>query len=105
MADQALQQYTRRIYPLDPQKLTAEQIAVTFAMTSRRAEALDEIAGQVSQEKAADFNERWVVGYGPASVAEHAELHMAVENISRLACDALEDNRLASYTEKSSRYR
>ena len=46
-----------------------------------------------------------VVGYGHASVAEHAVLHMAVENISRLACDALEDNRLASYTEKSSRYR
>ena len=29
---------------------------------------------------------------------------MAVENVSRLAVDALEDNRLASYTEKSSRY-
>ena len=29
---------------------------------------------------------------------------MAVENVSRLACDTLEDNRLASYTEKSSRY-
>ena len=27
-----------------------------------------------------------------------------MENISRLACDTLEDNRLASYTEKSSRY-
>ena len=27
-----------------------------------------------------------------------------MENISRLACDGLEDNRLASYTEKSSRY-
>ena len=44
------------------------------------------------------------LGYGHASVAEHAVIHMAVENISRLACDALEDNRLASYTEKSSRY-
>ena len=31
-------------------------------------------------------------------------MHLAVENISRLACDGLEDNRLASYTEKSSRY-
>ncbi|MBM3946779.1 MAG: hypothetical protein FJ315_05195, partial [SAR202 cluster bacterium] len=39
-----------------------------------------------------------------ASVAEHAVIHMALENISRLACDTLEDNRLASYTEKSSRY-
>ena len=96
--------YMRRVYPLDAHELTEEQIAVAFAMTSRRPEPFDEIAQQVSQEKAADFHERWVLGYGHASVAEHAVLHLAVENISRLACDTLEDNRLASYTEKSSRY-
>ena len=96
--------YSPRIYPLDAHKLTEEEIAVAFAMTSRRAEPFDEIAEQVSQEKAADFHERWVLGYGHASVAEHAVIHLAVENISRLACDTLEDNRLASYTEKSSRY-
>ena len=96
--------YARRVYALDAHELTEEQIAVAFAMTSRRPEPFDEIAKQVSQEKAADFHERWVLGYGHASVAEHAVLHLAVENISRLACDALEDNRLASYTEKSSRY-
>jgi len=73
-------------------------------MTSRRPEAFDEIAKQVSEEKAADFHERWVLGYGHGSVAEHAVVHLAVENVSRLACDTLEDNRLASYTEKSSRY-
>jgi len=96
--------YPRRIYPLSPRELTEEQLAVVFAMTSRRPEPFDEIALQVSQEKAADFHERWVLGYGHASVAEHAVIHMAVENISRLACDSLEDNRLASYTEKSSRF-
>ncbi|MDE2780485.1 MAG: FAD-dependent thymidylate synthase [Chloroflexota bacterium] len=96
--------YSPRIYPLDPRHLTEEEIAVAFAMTSRRPEPFDEIAEQVSQEKAADFHERWVLGYGHASVAEHAVVHLAVENISRLACDSLEDNRLASYTEKSSRY-
>ena len=94
----------RRIYPLSPRDLTEEQIAVTFAMTSRSPEPFDEIAQRVTEESAASFNERWVVGYGHASVAEHAVLHLAVENISRLACDTLEDNRLASYTEKSSRY-
>ena len=94
----------RRVYALDPAQLTAEQIAVTFAMTSRRPEPFDQTARRVSQEKAAEFHERWVVGYGHASVAEHAILHLAVENISRLAADALEDNRLAPYTEKSSRY-
>ncbi len=95
---------TRRVYPLDAHKLTEEQIAVAFAMTSRRPEPFDEIAQEVSRERAADFHERWVLGYGHASVAEHAVVHLAVENLSRLACDALEDNRLASYTEKSSRY-
>ena len=98
------QTYLRRVYPLDARELTEEQIAVAFAMTSRRPEPFDEIAEQVSQERAADFHERWVLGYGHSSVAEHAVLHLAVENISRLACDTLEDNRLASYTEKSSRY-
>ena len=93
----------RRIYNLD-NSLTPEQMAVVFAMTSRSPDAFDEIAQQVSQEKAADFHEKWVVGYGHSSVAEHAVLHLAIENISRLACDTLEDNRLASYTEKSSRY-
>jgi thymidylate synthase ThyX len=96
--------YPTRVYPLDAHHLTEEEIAVTFAMTSRREEPFDEIAEQVSREKAADFHERWVLGYGHASVAEHAVVHLAVENISRLACDSLEDNRLASYTEKSSRY-
>ncbi len=98
------QRHPRRVYPLDAHELTEEQIAVAFAMTSRRPEPFDEIARQVSEERAADFHERWVLGYGHASVAEHAVVHLAVENVSRLACDALEDNRLASYTEKSSRY-
>ena len=96
--------YPRRIYPLSPNELAEEQLAVVFAMTSRRPEPFDEIAQQVTQEKAADFHERWVLGYGHASVAEHGIIHMAVENVSRLACDTLEDNRLASYTEKSSRF-
>lgn len=96
--------YLPRIYPLDAHELTEEEIAVAFAMTSRSPDPFDEIAEQVSREKAADFHERWVLGYGHASVAEHAIVHLAVENVSRLAADALEDNRLASYTEKSSRY-
>ena len=96
--------YAPRVYPLDAHDLSEEEIAVAFAMTSRRPQPFDEIAQEVSREKAADFHERWVLGYGHASVAEHAVLHLAVENISRLACDTLEDNRLASYTEKSSRY-
>ena len=93
-----------RVYSMDDQALTAEQIAVTFAMTSRNPDPFDVIARRVSEQKAADFNDRWVIGYGHASVAEHAVLHLALENISRLAADQVLNNRLASYTEKSSRY-
>ncbi|BBB49507.1 FAD-dependent thymidylate synthase [Pelolinea submarina] len=94
----------RQIYLLDPKKLSPETIAVTFAKTSRSAQSFSEIAAELSDEKSADFNEKWVVGYGHSSVAEHAVLHIAVENVSRLAVECLESNRLASYTEKSSRY-
>ncbi len=94
----------RRIYPLDDPNLTEEQIAVIFAMTSRSPDSFDEIASHVSGDKAAQFHEKYVLDYGHASVAEHAVLHLAIENISRLACDTIEDNRLASFTEKSSRY-
>ena len=92
-----------RVYPLGP-PLTEEQVAVTFAMTSRNPDPFDKIAQQVTETRAADFNERWVVGYGHSSVAEHAVIHLAVENHSRLAIDSLESIRLSSYTEKSSRY-
>ena len=94
----------RRIYPLDSSTMTPEKMAVTFAMTSRSPDPFDEIAQRVTEDRSEEFHERWVLGYGHSSVAEHAVLHIAVENISRLACDTLEDNRLASYTEKSSRY-
>lgn len=104
MPEEQTTPHNPRVYPLDAHDLTEEEIAVTFAMTSRREDPFDAIADQVSREKAADFHERWVLGYGHASVSEHAVVHLAVENISRLACDSLEDNRLASYTEKSSRY-
>lgn len=94
----------RRVYLLDPQKLRPETIAVAFAKTSRVPQSFDEIAAELTEEKSAQFHEKWVVGYGHASVAEHAVLHIAVEGISRLAVETLESNRLASYTEKSTRY-
>ncbi|MCS7082648.1 MAG: FAD-dependent thymidylate synthase [Bacteroidetes bacterium] len=56
------------------------------------------------QERARAFHEKWVIGYGHASVAEHAVVHLAVEDVSILASKAVEDARLASFTEKSTRY-
>jgi len=94
----------RRIYLLDPQHYSPEIIAVAFAKTSRSPKPFDEIANELTDEGSAKFHEKWVVGYGHASVAEHAVLHLAMENVSRLAIETIEGNRLASYTEKSTRY-
>ena len=94
----------RQIYLLNPKKLSPETIAVTFAKTSRSPQSFSEIAAELTDEKSAEFHERWVVGYGHASVAEHAVLHIAIENVSRLAIETIESNRLAAYTEKSTRY-
>lgn len=94
----------REIYLLSPRQLSPETIAVAFAKTSRSPESFRDIASELSDEKSAQFHEKWVVGYGHSSVAEHAVLHIAFENVSRIAIEAIEGNRLASYTEKSTRY-
>lgn len=94
----------RQIYLLSPRDISPETIAVTFAKTSRSPLSFRDIAAELSDEQSAQFHEKWVVGYGHASVAEHAILHIAFENVSRLAIECLESNRLASYTEKSTRY-
>lgn len=94
--------HVRRIYTLNG--YPPEVIAVAFAKTSRVPDAFDAIAAELSEEQSARFHEKWVIGYGHASVAEHAVLHLALENVSILAAKAIEDNRLASYTEQSTRY-
>ncbi|MBU1089108.1 FAD-dependent thymidylate synthase, partial [Patescibacteria group bacterium] len=92
----------RRIYCL--KGLSEETLAVCFAKCSRSSETFDGIARELSDEKSGKFHEKWVVGYGHNSVAEHAVIRLAIENVSLLAVEWIQDNRLASYTEKSSRY-
>ena len=92
----------RRIYALTG--LPPEVVAVAFAKCSRSPEPFDKIAKELNEDKSRKFHEKWVVGYGHSSVAEHAVISLAIENISILATKVLEDNRLASFTEKSSRY-
>ena len=79
----------REIYLLSPRALSPETIAVAFAKTSRSPQSFRDIAAELSDEKSAQFHEKWVVGYGHASVAEHAVLHIAFENVSRLAIESL----------------
>ena len=92
----------RRIYSLNG--LPPEIIAVAFARCSRSPEPFDLIAKELNEDKSQQFHERWVVGYGHSSIAEHAVLSLAIENVSILATKVIEDNRLCSFTEKSTRY-
>lgn len=96
------EKYKRRIYALEG--LPPEVRAVTFAKCSRSPESFADIAKELTEEKSSEFHEKWVVGYGHSSVAEHAVISLAIENVSILATKVIEDNRLASYTEKSTRY-
>src|SRR4030088_1748208 len=62
-------------------------------------------ADPVDAERAEDFYQRVLVGYGDDSVAELAGAHVAVERVSTLAAKALEDSRIGiSPLEKSTRY-
>ncbi len=91
-----------RIYAL--KNLPPEVIAVAFAKCSRSPEPFDKIAAELTEEHSADFNEKWVVNFGHASIAEHAFFNIAIENVSLIAVECIQSNRLGSYTEKSSRY-
>lgn len=105
--------------------LPEEVIAVLFAYYSRSRDDLRTNLGRLladqeldvdggaaperpalhlATEKARAFHEKWVVGYGHASVAEHAVVHLAVENVSIVASKVIEDMRLGAFTEKSTRY-
>ncbi|MFC4076125.1 FAD-dependent thymidylate synthase [Salinithrix halophila] len=103
--------------------LPEEVIAVIFAYVSRSSAGFREnlaklladdelgVSGSAGgmataySEKAARFHEKWVVGYGHSSVAEHAVAHLGVEKISRLASAELElANTFNSFTEYSQRY-
>lgn len=59
----------------------------------------------VAMQKAEEFYERILVGFGDDSVAELAGAHIAVENISNIATKFIQDSRIGlSPLEKSTRY-
>lgn len=59
----------------------------------------------INIQKAEDFYERILVGYGDDSIAELGGAHIAIENISMLATKSIEEHRIGlSPLEKSTRY-
>ena len=89
---------------MDQSGLTTEQVAAAFARFSRSPETVLENVQETLKADTARFHSKWTLDYGHSSIAEHAPVQLALENISRVVCDIVESGRLSSYTEKSSRF-
>lgn len=87
-------------------KLTPETISAAYARISRDPRSIDQLREEAISDvkKARTSNEQIVFGMGHSSIAEHAVFNFDISGISRLAIEAIEHARLASYTEKSQRY-
>ena len=57
-----------------------------------------------ASKKAISFMEKWVLGFGHSSVAEGAVVGIGMEGVSILETKVIEDNRISSFVEKSTRY-
>jgi len=77
---------------------------VAMAKCSRSQNTFLEDARAVSVEKAEDFNERVVAGYGHESVAEMAVGSPVLEDVSMLVAETFLDIQTGHYQGKSSRY-
>jgi len=83
-----------------------ETLSAAYARISRDPRPISELrlesASEIEQARAS--NRRIVFEYGHGSVAEHAVFNFDILGVSRLAAEALQSFRLASFTEKSQRY-
>ncbi len=85
---------------------TPETVSAAYARISRDPAPVNELRRNASREveEARRSNKTIVFKYGHGSIAEHAVFNFDILGISRLAVEALQSFRLASFTEKSQRY-
>jgi thymidylate synthase ThyX len=83
-------------------KLLADKDIAVLPVGDVRSSTQEDFA--LANSKAAAFHQKYVIGYGHRSVAEHSKLSLGVESVSILTAKEIEDCRLGSYTEKSTRY-
>ena len=83
-----------------------ETLSAAYARISRDPRPIGELRRESASEIAGAraSNRRIVFDYGHGSVAEHAVFNFDILDVSRLAAEALQSFRLASFTEKSQRY-
>lgn len=85
---------------------TPETLSAAYARISRDPSPIGRLRREAAAEveRARESNRRIVFGYGHGSVAEHAFFNFDLLGLSRLAAEAVQSFRLASFTEKSQRY-
>ncbi|MFH1211339.1 MAG: FAD-dependent thymidylate synthase [Candidatus Woesearchaeota archaeon] len=86
--------------------LTPEVLSAGFARISRDPRPVPEILKDARNNVAAarKSNTAIIHGMGHKSIAEHAPVSFAIMGLSRHAVEAVEQARLASFTERSQRY-
>jgi flavin-dependent thymidylate synthase len=79
---------------------------LTMEETNKLLKAFTDVAKNMpnTTKKASSFHEKWVLKHRHMSIAEHAVASLAFENVSIIAAKAVENTRLASYLERSTRY-
>ena len=87
-------------------EFTPEVISAAYARISRDPRNVTALRkdARTQVEKSRKSNDSIVFGLGHSSIAEHAVFNFDVMGVSRLAVEAIEQFRLASFTEKSQRY-
>ena len=88
------------------QEVTPEVLSASYARISRDPRDVTVLREEARREvdRARRSNRAIVFGLGHSSVAEHAVFNFDIMDVSRLAVEAVEHFRLASFTEKSQRY-
>jgi len=86
--------------------ITPETLSAAYARISRDPRPVNELRAEARKEveRARRSNQTIIFKMGHHSVAEHAVFNFDIIGVSRLAIEAIEHFRLASFTEKSQRY-
>ena len=91
---------------LSKNNLTPETLSAAYARISRLPLPIPDIrkAAREGVSRARRSNQKIVFEMGHKSIAEHAVYNFDILDISRLATEFIQGNRLCSFTEKSQRY-
>lgn len=84
--------------------LGPEDTAMLQALYSRSSSSVVEHINEVDRRGSSSFMEKYYVGYGHSSIADCGNTTIFIENVSILACKAIQDNPLYSGQESSTRY-